>query len=178
MTGATASLETAVSLAASISVHLLAAEHQMRLTTHTGAVLAAGRDIEDDVLAALAVVEPDTRALRAGSIAGTGLIVAVLGALDAPSARLLMAARRRGTTGIAFILDTITWPAGRGAGGRGPTRPGPAGDPGAPAMLQSAGWRVVPVRRGDNLAEAWSRACHGGATLPAPYRPTPIPVIT
>ena len=30
----------------------------MRLTTHTGAVLANGRDIEDDVLAALAVVEP------------------------------------------------------------------------------------------------------------------------
>ena len=31
----------------------------MRLTTHTGAVLANGRDIEDDVLAALAVIEPD-----------------------------------------------------------------------------------------------------------------------
>ncbi|HEY7813809.1 MAG TPA: DUF58 domain-containing protein [Nakamurella sp.] len=179
-TGATASLETAVSLAASISVHLLAAEHQMRLTTHTGAVLAAGRDIEDDVLAALAVVEPDTRTLNASSIAGTGLIIAVLGALDAPSARLLMAARRRGTTGIAFILDTTTWPGGRDGGGRGPTRHAPTGDPGAPAMLQSAGWRVVPVRRGDNLAEAWSRAGHRvGATRPGPpQRPTPIPVIT
>ena len=57
--GAGSSLETAVTLAASISLHLLTADHQMRLTTHTGAVLANGRDIEDDVLAALAVVEPD-----------------------------------------------------------------------------------------------------------------------
>ena len=57
--GANSSLETAVTLAASISVHLLTADHQMRLTTHTGALLANGRDIEDDVLAALAVVEPD-----------------------------------------------------------------------------------------------------------------------
>ena len=59
--GRRSSLETAVTLAASISLHLLTADHQMRLTTHTGAVLAIGRDIEDDVLAALAVVEPDTR---------------------------------------------------------------------------------------------------------------------
>jgi len=176
--GATASLETAVSLAASISVHLLAAEHQIRLTTHSGSVLASGRDIEDDVLAALAVVEPDTRALSGSSITGTGLIIAVLGALDAPSARLLMAARRRGTTGVAFLLDTTTWPAGRGAGGHGPTRLGPTDDPTAAPMLQSAGWRVVPVRRGDNLAQTWSNACRGGTLLPGvSNRPTPIPVI-
>ncbi len=173
-TGATASLETAVSLAASVSVHLLAAEHQMRLTTHSGAVLAAGRDIEDDVLAALALVETDTRALTASSIAGSGLIVAILGAVDAPSARLLMAARRRGTTGIAFVLDTATWADDRSSA----ARTGGA-DRAAPGLLQSAGWRVVPVRRGDNLAETWARACHGG--LPAPavsHRPAPIPVIT
>lgn len=170
--GATASLETAVSLAASISVHLLAAEHQIRLTTHSGAVLAAGRDIEDDVLAALAVIEPDNRALNGSSIAGTGLIVAVLGALDATSAGLLMAARRRGTTGIAFVLDTATWPAPPGGSGL-------RGDPAALAGLQSAGWRVVPVRRGDNLAQAWSRACHGNAPMTgAPHRPAPIPVVT
>ncbi|HEY5880421.1 MAG TPA: DUF58 domain-containing protein [Nakamurella sp.] len=172
-TGPTASLETAVGLAASISVHLLAAEHQIRLTTHTGRVLAAGRDIEDDVLAALAVVEPDTRTMNASSIAGTGLVIAVLGGLDTPSARLLMAARRRGTTGIAFLLDTTSWPA---AAGRGPGRA--TGDSRAPALLESTGWRVVPVRRGDNLAEVWSRACHGDASRPGvPSRPTPIPVI-
>lgn len=166
--GATASLETAVSLAASISVHLLAAEHQIRLTTHSGTVLAAGRDIEDDVLAALAVIETDTRSLNGSSVGGTGLIVAILGALDAGSARLLMAARRRGTTGIAFILDTTTWPAGRTTH--------PLGDPAAASGLQAAGWRVVPVRRGDDLAQAWAQACRGGFGAARPSsRANPIP---
>ena len=66
------SLETAVTLAASISLHLLGADHQMRLTTHTGAVLANGRDIEDDVLAALAVVEPDRTGTLTGGIGRPG----------------------------------------------------------------------------------------------------------
>lgn len=170
--GPTASLETAVSLAASISLHLLAAEHQIRLTTHSGAVLAAGRDIEDDVLAALAVIEPDNRTVNGAAIGGTGLVVAVLGALDAASARLLVAARRRGTTGIAFVLDTMTWPPRSGTNG-------PVGDPAATAALRSAGWRVVPVRRGDNLARAWSHACHGSEpAMSAILRPTGIPVVT
>lgn len=173
--GATSSLETAVSLAASISVHLLAAEHQIRLTTHSGAVLAAGRDIEDDVLAALAVIETDNRALNASSIGGTGLVVAILGALDRTSAGLLAAARRRGTTGIAFVLDTTTWPAAPTTRGHGP-----AGDPTAAAGLREAGWRVVPIRRGDNLAQAWTQACQGGASRAggAAHRPSPIPVVT
>ncbi|WP_395726481.1 DUF58 domain-containing protein [Nakamurella sp.] len=172
--GATSSLETAVTLAASISVHLLAAEHQIRLTTHSGGVLAAGRDIEDDVLAALAVIEPDTRAFNASSIGGTGLVIAILGALDRPSAALLTAARRRGTTGIAFVLDTATWPDTHHARGRSAV-----GDPAAVAGLQAAGWRVVPIRRGDNLAQAWTQACRGGigAARP-PSRATPIPVVT
>ncbi len=61
-TGAQSSLESAITLAASISEHLLAADHQIRLTTHAGAVLARGRDITDDVLAQLAIVEPDDAA--------------------------------------------------------------------------------------------------------------------
>lgn len=173
-TGATGSLETAVSLAASITVHLLAAEHQVRLTAHSGTVLAAGRDIQDDVLAALAVVEPDTRTMTASSIAGTGLIVAVLAALDAPTARLLMAARLRGTTAIAFLLDTATW-----AGTPRSGSPDRSTDPSAGALLQSAGWRVVPVRRGDDVAQAWSRACQAGAPVSGlPPRPAPIPVVS
>jgi uncharacterized protein (DUF58 family) len=175
--GVTGSLETAVTLTASICAHLLAAEHQMRLTTHSGTVLAAGRDIEDDMLAALAVVQADARTLSASSIAGSGLIIAVLGALDTPSASLLMAARRRGTTGIAFLLDTAGWTAGRGTAGHGSTRAGPIGDPAVAGLLQSAGWRVVPVRRGDNLAQAWSLACQGtSALVVGPPRPVSMPV--
>ena len=153
--GAGSSLETAVTLAASVSLHLLTAEHQMRLTTHTGAVLANGRDIEDDVLAALAVIEPDpTGPLTAASVAGTGLIIAILGALDLPTARLLVAARRRGTNAIALVLNTPDWdPAG------------PPGDPRAVMLLRSAGWRVVTIGSGDSLAVAWNRACSGSAAF-------------
>jgi hypothetical protein len=148
-------LETAVTLAASISLHLLTADHQMRLTTHTGAVLASGRDIEDDVLAALAMVEGDSNGtLSAASIAGSGLIIAILGALDLPSAKLLIAARRRGTNGIALVLDTRTWDP-RGA----------MGDPHAATLLQSAGWRVVTVKAADDLAVAWNQACAGSAAF-------------
>jgi uncharacterized protein (DUF58 family) len=151
--GAGSSLETAVTLAASISLHLLSADHQMRLNTHTGAVLAIGRDIEDDVLAALAVIDDDhTGSLTAASVAGSGLIIAVLGAVDLPAARLLVAARRRGTSGIAFVLDVRDWdPRARSS------------DPQAVTLLQSAGWRVVTVGVGESLAVAWNRACAGSA---------------
>ena len=149
------SLETAVTLAASISRHLLTADHQMRLTTHDGSLLASGRDIDDDVLAALAVVEEDpSGALSAASVKGSGLIIAILGALDLPSARLLVAARRRGTNGIAMVLDTASWDP-RGA----------SGDPRAVALLQASGWRVVTVRAGDSLAVAWNQACAGSSAF-------------
>ncbi len=159
--GARSSLETAVSLAASISLHLLAAEHQMRLTTHTGSVLANGRDIEDDVLASLAVLEPDRLgALSPASVAGSGLIVAILGALDLPAAQLLAASRRRGTNGIAFVLNVRNWDAA-----------GPPGHPQAAGMLRAAGWRVLSLDAGDDLAAAWTTACAGSpSTLPSVER--------
>lgn len=159
--GARSSLETAVCLAASISLHLLAAEHQMRLTTHTGAVLANGRDISDDVLASLAVLEPDRLGpVSPASIAGSGLIVAILGALDLPAAQLLAAARRRQTTGLAFVLNVREWDSS-----------GPAGHPQAVAILRAAGWRVVTVGPGDDLAGVWARACAGSpSTIPSVER--------
>jgi uncharacterized protein (DUF58 family) len=165
--GADSSLETAVTLAASISVHLLSADHQMKLTTHTGSVLANGRDIQDDVLAALAVVEPDqVGSLRAASVAGSGLIVAILGALDLPAARLLIAARRRGTNGIALVLETQDW-----------DPRGPVGDPQALSLLRGAGWRVVTIGIGDSLAVSWNRACSGAATFQRTAdRQVPLPV--
>ena len=136
--GVGSSLETAVTLAASISEHLLAADHQIRLTTHDGSVLCRGRDITDDVLAQLAVVEPDrTSTMAPGAIAGSGLIVAILGDLDPGSARTLVAARRRNTNAVAFVLHAAEWarPQGpatstavSGTSSRGTTTNGGAGN--------------------------------------------------
>jgi len=162
--GAGSSLETAVTLAASISLHLLTDDHQMRLTTHTGALLASGRDISDDVLAALAVVETDPiGTLNAASIGGSGLVVAILGNLDLAAAQLLIAARRRGTNGIALMLQTHDW-----------DPRGPRGDRHAAGLLQQAGWRVVTVGSGEPLAVAWSRACGGSDAFRRPTAGQPV----
>jgi hypothetical protein len=99
-------------------------------------------------------------------VAGSGLIIAILGALDLPGARLLIAARRRGTNGIALVLDTAEW-----------DPLGPIGDPQAIALLRSAGWRVVTIGVGDSLAVAWNRACSGAATFQRTAdRQVPLPV--
>lgn len=178
--GAHSSLETAVSLAASVSLHLLAADHQLRLLTSTGALLASGRDIADDVLANLAVVQADDApALRPLSLTRSGMIVAVLGNLAAADARMLVASRGRSTSAVALLLDTAAWPEGHSSGAyrvaaatRAGARPDEHGD--ASAVLRAAGWRVVSVRPGEDLAEVWRQACAGsvafrhGMDLPSP----------
>ena len=150
--GADSSLETAVTLAASISLHLLEADHQIRVTTHTGAVLASGRDITDDVLAALAVIEPDPVTTMAHTaVAGSGLIVAILAetrsARGADSGRGAAARYQRGGDGAGH----------RGLGCTRTVARAPTGI----GILQAAGWRVVPVRAAEPLALAWNRACSG-----------------
>ncbi|TKV56098.1 DUF58 domain-containing protein [Nakamurella flava] len=156
--GAASSLETAVSLVASVCLHLLQAEHQIRLTTHSGHDLASGRDITDDVLAALAVVEPDPAGiLHPSALARTGLTIAVLGGLDSASAHLLVAGRTPGTNAVALLLDVSDWD--------GTDRAVQAAQRAAAEILRSGGWRVVRVRRGEPLAAAWERACSGRPAL-------------
>lgn len=152
--GPTSSLETAVGLTASICLHLLQAEHQVRLTTHTGRDLAHGRDIADDVLAALAVIAPDaTGALHPSALGRTGVTVAVLGALEPSTARLLTAGRGSGTTAVALVLEVADWSAGAD-----PDRERTAE---AIGVLRAGGWRVVRVRRQEPWAAVWARACSG-----------------
>jgi len=161
--GAASSLETAVTLAASISLHLLASDHEVRLLSHSGQVIAQGHDIADDVLAGLAVVEPDDEnQLTPTQIGTAGLLIAVLGDLSAESARLLVASKRRGIQGVAMLLATEDWD----------TERRPSGTRHAMQLLSVAGWRVVVVHPGDDLAAAWRRACSSGNPF-AGSAPTP-----
>lgn len=147
--GNDSSLEPAVTLAASIALHLLQDDHQVRLSSHSGAVLASGRDIADDVLAALAVVEPDPApSLSPASVAGSGLVIAILSVLAPSDAKVLAASRKLGTNGLAMVLEPASF---------GPHRTG--GNDQAVAILRESGWRVVTVRTDENLATAWTRAC-------------------
>lgn len=151
--GANSSLETAVVLTASIALHLLGSDHQVKLISHRGALIAQGHDISDDVLAGLAVLEPDrTPALEPFTLGRAGLVIAVLGEMTAADARLFAASRRRGVNAVALVMATQDWD---------PERAGP-GSAATVDALRAADWRVVLVRPGDDLAAAWRRACNAG----------------
>jgi uncharacterized protein (DUF58 family) len=158
--GSSGSLETAVTLTASVALHLLATDNELRLVDHRGHTLVEGHDVSDDVLAELAMIEPDPdpAPLVPTSSGHAGLTLAVIGELDPAEAAALAASRGRGTTGMAFVLRAGEWA----------DRPGQVQDPVAARILSAAGWRVVVLGRGDDLAAAWRRACVGeSASRPA-----------
>lgn len=145
--GADASLEVAVSLAASIALHLLGDDQHVRLVSHSARQLAGGHDIADDVLAGLALITGDQAdEIAPVALSSNGLLVGVFGRLDRHTTSLVIAARRRSAHNVALLLATADW------GGR-------ADDHDAAAELGAAGWRVVVVHRDDDLAQAWRRAC-------------------
>lgn len=148
------SLETAVSMAASVSAHLLAADYQLRLVSHEGSVIAAGNDIIDDLLVSLADLEPDDGPFRPPR--GLGLIVAITGRLDAGEARRLAATKGPGGRGIALLAD---WFEGTDAAE-------------ALAVLRGSGWRAVTISRGADLAALWREACGAGYSAEPSAEPT------
>jgi len=153
--GADSSLETAVTLAASISLHLLATDHEVRLTAHSGEVIAHGHDISDDVLAGLAVLgSDDDPSLRIPPVGSAGMLIGILGSVEPLQARQLVARRPRGVQAVALLLEVADWP-------------DPSLAPAPPAaqcrnLLEAGGWRTVVVRRGDDLADVWRQACRSG----------------
>ncbi|MET3807015.1 uncharacterized protein (DUF58 family) [Nakamurella sp. UYEF19] len=152
--GPASSLETAVVLAASISLHLLDSDHQVKLVSHRGSVIADGHDIADDVMAGLAMVEHDVNpTLKPLSLGRAGLVIAILGEMIAADAHLLAATRRRGVNAVALVMATEDWD---------PQAPSGAGSRSTVDALRAANWRVVVVHPGDDLAAVWRRACNAG----------------
>ena len=153
--------ERAVSAAASVGVHLARAGYTVDLVTASGrSVVAEGSPVGDTqgvLLDALAVVEPSPVARLAGltpvlrSLTGDGLIVAVLGRLDAAEAGELARMRRSGGAAVA-VLDA---PGCRSR--RPPTTPRPRCSParggGCCASAPTTRWR--PSGR-------WCRGCRRG----------------
>ncbi|GAA2579471.1 DUF58 domain-containing protein [Actinomadura fulvescens] len=153
--GPGASFEQAVSVTASLGVHLGRAGMGLRFVTDGGEALPSSMTFEGafegTLLDTLAVVRTsDGRSLTPGLAAlrgaqghgreGDGLIVAVFGALDAEEARSVAAVRRGTATCVAILVgdDTAAKPATR--------------------LLRAAGWRVVVVRSATDLAGAWALA--------------------
>ena len=150
-----AAFEWAVSIAASISSHLIQRGRRAMVVTGSGQV---AHDEANGILDMLAESKPALRsdvqplATALGGLGRDASTFAVLGcAPHAPVSELVSRPRPPGTS-VALLLRTWTW------------LPGESRDPlreeawqATAESLRSAGWRVVPAEAGDNLDELWPR---------------------
>src|SRR5947209_256971 len=140
--GPTSSLEYAVSLAASVYVHLRQRGMRLRLVTVDGAVLAGagdgGESPTDTALDALAALcATDQRDLTDIPLtAGSQDVVAILGALDPAAVEQLLVHQPRIARGHAVLLDVAAW----ATDSDGELAPNPAK---AARLLITAGWSVA-----------------------------------
>jgi len=193
--GATSSFEAAVSVAASMGVHLARRGYALRVLRDDGSeqtaaspALAEGLLLED--LSTLtpsrgSTLQPALSRLGSGAVR-EGLVLAVCGLLDEDQSHAL--ARARGTgTGVAVLLDVASWSAAAGAGGAAAGSGGGAGGTAGSAragraaasvgaqlqraggLLSVAGWRVLVLRRGDDLASLWPRVGLGDPRGGSPF---------
>jgi uncharacterized protein (DUF58 family) len=154
--GTGASLEFAVTLAASIGAHLLRRGEPVEVVTEDGTPVAAGEGI-DPLLDGLAVLRPAARPDLSGASTAAGRdVVAVLGACTPEQAGQL--AGRHPGGGYAVLLDVATWEA---AGEQAP-------DPAAAAeVLRRAGWHVTVATAEHAPEQAWDALVAGGPAIPA-----------
>lgn len=154
--GRTASLEVAVTVAASACARLLGDNYRLRLTTHRGELLAAGADVTEQMLVALAEIHPDTateRGITCDFPAETGLLVAVTGALTESDARRLVASRPPSARAFALIINAASWP--HTGGTRHSSLHGPESARSAAEILQQGGWSATVVDYGFDIRAAW-----------------------
>src|SRR5690348_8204542 len=76
-----------------------------------------------------------------------GLLVAVLGAMEADEAERLARLRHGSGACVAVLLDTPTW-----------VRQKRSTHQAVSGLLASAGWRVLSVQHGTTLASVWPNA--------------------
>lgn len=156
--GPTSSLEYAVSLAASVYVHLRARGPQVRLVTADGVALAgAGNAVAnstDTALEALAALRAtDQRDLaNVPDAAGRQDVVAVLGAVGPAAVEQFLAKHLRAARGHAVLLDVAAW----ATDGDGQIAPNPAK---AARLLVAAGWSVAVAGPQDSPAAVWDQLC-------------------
>ncbi len=151
-TGLASSLETAVSAAASIAVHLSGLGYTVRLVTASGEEHSHAwhaRDAEFNtgaLLESLAVVQaaPETRFATdwLGESGAGGLVVGVIGGLDRADAPMLRQILHQSGSGFAIALDVGAW------GSPTPTA-------GSTELLAGQGWRVAMLGPSDKLEASW-----------------------
>ncbi len=172
--GATSSLEHAVSITASIAVHLVQRGFVVRLVTaageesggswhERGAVSAdTGPLLESlSVVREVAHSHLDTRWLQEAG--HSGLLIAVLGDVAGGDKPAYSRMRHSAASAMALVLDVSAWTGGSGV------------DSGAGELwLKARGWKAVGAGPGDPIPAIWQelgKASRGQATV-TPRMPT------
>ena len=156
--GPTSSLEWAVSMTASVCLHLHRFGHQIRLVSDDGRVLAGGSGdgghSDAVVLDALAALQPShRRELAIGLDPGAGQeVIAILGGCTPAVVDGLVRFRPRGMRSLAVVLDVSAW-----AGATEDKAPD-VGE--ARQLLATAGWGVSIARPSTPMNEVWQELCH------------------
>jgi len=170
--GIASSLEVAVSVAASIAVHLTHRGFAVRLVTASGEDPSSAWHLRDSdlntapLLEALAVLAPtQSPTLDIGWLTehgGGGLVVAVLGGVESVDTPVLRRMQAHAGSALAIALDVDAWVSGGGEGG-------------AAGLLTQQGWRAVPLGPRDRLETAWEELGRG-STQSARSRGGAVPV--
>jgi uncharacterized protein (DUF58 family) len=159
--GVASSLEWAVSLAASVCLHLHRHGHHVRLATEDGRVLAGGTadggHSDAAVLDTLAALQPSHRRdLVCGTDPGMGQeLIAVLGAATPTAVAELMRYRSRSARSLAVLLDVAAWAAA--------SEESTPDSEAAAGLLRGAGWGVVVARPDQSIDAVWTELCRRGA---------------
>ncbi|CAN5201164.1 DUF58 domain-containing protein [soil metagenome] len=169
--GIASSLAAAVTVTASVAVHLSQRGFTVRLVTAGGEDGASAWHLRDSelntgpLLEALAVLQTDNRSRLDTSWMGEqgqgGLTIGIFGSLDQQDVPLLRRISHHTTSAMAIALDVEGW-----SGGRGESRGGSA------PVLTSAGWRAVTFGPQDRIDSTWEElgrmsTTRGGTTAPA-----------
>jgi uncharacterized protein (DUF58 family) len=160
--GMNSSIEWAISAAASIALHFLEdgfsveiyeADGPLRITGSMGQHSSGSPELVMSRLTDLQARRTTTLhyAMEAAASDRAGqLVIAILGRINADDANALLRGRRSRAQGLALVLDVDSFadvPAG--AQVRAQHELGMS-------ILQDNQWRVIEVRRGTGVAEAWS----------------------
>lgn len=167
--GAASSLETAVTAAASVVVHLAQRGYTVRLVTAAGEDPTTAWHSRDSrantapLLEALAVVDLEARRSMDTSWmaeAGQGLVVAVVGSLAPVDQPFMSRLHHHAATALALSLDVDAWtphlpPSGQESG----------------AVLTACGWRAASLGPTDRLDSVWQdlgrQSARGTGSAPA-----------
>ena len=172
--GLASSLETAVSVAASVAMHLNQRGFTVRLVTATGEDPGTAWHLRDSdvnaraLLEALAVVQPvpaarlDTGWL--GESNHSGVVVSVLGLVAPADLAVFRRMQVHAGSALALVLDVDAWPSAGPGSGQGVR------------LLTGQGWRAVSLGPQDRLDSAWQelgRSLPQGAGTQATPGPAP-----